>query len=72
MNTDTNCIQLMEAHTSAVTTLSYTVSTGLLASAGRDNFIHLFNIFITPAKGNVSIRCYFIIFDSFKLLYPNF
>lgn len=48
---DTNCIQLMKAHTGAVTALSYTASTGLLASAGRDNFIHLFNIAVTPAKG---------------------
>ena len=48
---DTNCIQLMKAHTGAVTTLSYTASTGLLVSAGRDNYIHLFNIAVTPAKG---------------------
>lgn len=50
--TDINCIQLMKVHTGAVTTLNFTGSTGLLASAGRDNFIHLFNISVTPAKGN--------------------
>ena len=58
----------MKAHTGAVTTLTYTGSTGLLASAGHDNFIHLFHISITPAKGNNIIRCYSIITFSLYLI----
>jgi WD40 repeat protein len=65
MYTDTNCVQLIKAHSSAVTALNYTVSTGLLASAGRDNYIHLFNISMTPAQGNNIIRWYFIKFENF-------
>jgi WD40 repeat protein len=66
MYTDTNCVQLIKAHSSAVTALNYAVSTGLLASAGRDNYIRLFNISITPAQGNKIIRWYFIIFENFS------
>lgn len=68
MYTDANCVQLIKAHSSAVTALHYTVSTGLLASAGRDNYIHLFNISITPAQGMIIIRWYFIIFDDNRSL----
>ena len=67
MCTDTNCIQLIKAHSSAVTALNYTVATGLLASAGRDNYIHLYNISITPAQGNniisLSLKNFLILYN---------
>ena len=52
---DRNCVQLLNTHTGPVTALTFSSSTGLLISGGKDSTLKLYNVSVTASIGKILV-----------------